>query len=407
MARATWAAELVSMIVDYIWGDEMQTVAVLGSTGAIGTRTLEVIKALGDAVRVPVLVAGHNMVLLADQIKLFEPELVGVADEEASRELLGLLGSKNKPAIVVGDEGLNVCAEYPTDVLVNAVMGARGIMPALIAVRRGARLALANKECLVAAGSFIMAEAEAAHAEIVPVDSEHCALFQALLGGTPSEVERFILTASGGPFRLLDPEKLQQVTVEDALQHPNWSMGKKITVDSATMMNKGLEVIEAHHLFAAPYDKIEVLVHPQSIVHSMIEYVDGSVMAQLATHDMRLPIQYALTYPERVSLPWPRLDFKTYNQLTFEEPNTDKFPALKLAVQAGCRGGYAPCVLNAANEVAVDAFLSGVISFVEISQTVESTLEALGSGSPTSVDDVIAMDGQARDRARAILMKGG
>lgn len=387
----------------------MQTVAVLGSTGAIGTRALDVIGAMDEHISASVLAAGRNVTLLAEQVKRFQPALVGVADETARQELLERLSGQSIPDIVVGDEGLKLCAGYETDVVLNAVPGARGIAPALEAVRRGARLALANKECLVAAGDFIMAQAAAVGAEIIPVDSEHCALFQALSAGSRQEVAHYIVTASGGPFRTLPADELQHVTIGAALNHPNWSMGKKITVDSATMMNKGLEVIEAHHLFAAPYDKIEVLVHPQSIVHSMVEYVDGSVLAQLATHDMRLPIQYALTYPNRVSLSWPRLDWRQIKSLTFEEPDHDKFPALRLAIAAGRAGGFAPCVLNAANEIAVDAFLAGAISFVEIPQMVKQTLDGEWEGTPHSVEDIVAVDLQARERARAILkcMSGG
>ncbi|MFD1674673.1 1-deoxy-D-xylulose-5-phosphate reductoisomerase [Alicyclobacillus fodiniaquatilis] len=384
----------------------MQTVAILGSTGAIGTRALEVVEALAGQVKVTVLAAGENTELLARQIFQFQPRLVSVGTEAAVKDLTARLGA-NAPEIVVGDEGLIEAATYPTDIVLNAVMGARGIQPALAAVRRGARLALANKECLVAAGSFIMAEARQHGALIVPVDSEHCALFQSMLAGQQREVERWIITASGGPFRTWETGRLATATIADALNHPNWNMGKKITVDSATLMNKGLEVIEAHHLFAAPYDKIEVLVHPQSIVHSMVEYIDGSVMAQLATHDMRLPIQYALTYPNRLKLSWPRLNFANYGQLTFEQPDTNKFPALDLAISAGKAGGYAPCILNAANEVAVSAFLAGEITFVRIAQVVEETLAYESGGAPSSVDDVVAMDRQARERARVILMKGG
>ncbi|EPZ46231.1 1-deoxy-D-xylulose-5-phosphate reductoisomerase [Alicyclobacillus acidoterrestris] len=380
----------------------MKTVAVLGSTGAIGTRTLEVVDALGGEVRVSVLVAGRNMSVLAEQVKRFQPELVSVADEAARDELMLKLSGASKPEVLVGDEGLAACAAHPTDVVVNAVMGARGIRPALEAVRRKARLALANKECLVAAGSFIMEAARASGAEVIPVDSEHCALFQCMVAGRPDEVERWILTASGGPFRTFSKEQLEHVMVADALRHPNWSMGQKITIDSATMMNKGLEVIEAHHLFNAPYDKIKVLVHPESIVHSMVEYADGSVMAQLATHDMRLPIQYALTYPERVKLPWPRLDFAQYNQLSFAEPDMERFPALRLAIEAGRAGGLAPCVMNAANEIAVEAFLQEKIAFTQIPELVEGTLEAMAPGTAQSLEEVLAMDRQARDYARRV-----
>lgn len=383
----------------------MQSVAILGSTGAIGTRALQVIAALDSELSVVALVAGRNMELLAQQVRQFQPKYIGVADHFAKERLLALLGHCDGE-IVVGDEGLMLCANYPSDIVLNAVVGARGVRPAVAAVKRGARLALANKECLVAAGDFIIDLARENNAEIVPVDSEHCALHQAMTAGRDSEVQRFILTASGGPFRTRSREELLHVTIDDALRHPNWTMGQKITVDSATMMNKGLEIIEAHHLFQMPYDKIEVLVHPQSIVHSMVEFVDGSVMAQLATHDMRLPIQYALTFPRRRLTSWPRLDFATFSTLTFEAPDYQKFRALSLAEVAGQSGGYAPCVLNAANEIAVGAFLEGRITFLQIVDVVERTLEDSAVGVPRSVDDVLGMDSQARQRAKAILQKG-
>jgi 1-deoxy-D-xylulose-5-phosphate reductoisomerase len=267
-------------------------------------------------------------------------------------------------------------------------------------------LALANKECLVAAGKFIKDAAALAEAEIIPVDSEHCALFQCMLAGSRDEVHQWILTASGGPFRTYSKADLEAVTVEQALRHPNWSMGKKITVDSATLMNKGLEVIEAHHLFDAPYDKISVLVHPESIVHSMVEYVDGSVLAQLATHDMKLPIQYALTFPDRVTAPWPRLNLAEIGRLTFEEPDLDRFPALRVAIESGKSGGYAPCILNAANEVAVEAFLRGQIGYRRIAALVESVISDLAGGEPKSVEDILDMDRRARAEAELLLTKG-
>lgn len=344
--------------------------------------------------------------MLVEQIRKVRPKLVGVADEETRKSLLDRLEAKERPEIVVGDDGLVECAAFPSDIVVNAVVGARGILPALAAVRRGARLALANKECLVAAGKFIKDAAALAEAEIIPVDSEHCALFQCMLAGSRDEVHQWILTASGGPFRTYSKADLEAVTVEQALRHPNWSMGKKITVDSATLMNKGLEVIEAHHLFDAPYDKISVLVHPESIVHSMVEYVDGSVLAQLATHDMKLPIQYALTFPDRVTAPWPRLNLAEIGRLTFEEPDLDRFPALRVAIESGKSGGYAPCILNAANEVAVEAFLRGQIGYRRIAALVESVISDLAGGEPKSVEDILDMDRRARAEAELLLTKG-
>ncbi|WP_067617129.1 1-deoxy-D-xylulose-5-phosphate reductoisomerase [Alicyclobacillus acidiphilus] len=384
----------------------MTTVSILGSTGAIGTRTIDVLQALGGSYQVAAMVAGRNVDLLVEQIRKVRPKLVGVADEETRKSLLDRLEAKERPEIVVGDDGLVECAAFPSDIVVNAVVGARGILPALAAVRRGARLALANKECLVAAGKFIKDAAALAEAEIIPVDSEHCALFQCMLAGSRDEVHQWILTASGGPFRTYSKADLEAVTVEQALRHPNWSMGKKITVDSATLMNKGLEVIEAHHLFDAPYDKISVLVHPESIVHSMVEYVDGSVLAQLATHDMKLPIQYALTFPDRVTAPWPRLNLAEIGRLTFEEPDLDRFPALRVAIESGKSGGYAPCILNAANEVAVEAFLRGQIGYRRIAALVESVISDLAGGEPKSVEDILDMDRRARAEAELLLTKG-
>lgn len=383
----------------------MKRIAILGSTGTIGVQALEVLSQL-DTYEVVALAAGRNVERLAEQIRQYRPKLVGVADEEARRALRELVPGE-RVDIVVGDEGLVACAAYPSDVVLNAVVGARGILPALAAVGRGARLALANKECLVAAGDLILRAMRDAGGEIVPVDSEHCALHQCLRSGRPEEVLRLVLTASGGPFRSWPKARMAEVTVRDALRHPNWNMGQKITIDSATMMNKGLEVIEAHHLFAVPYDKIAVLVHPESIVHSMVEFVDGSMVAQLATADMRLPIQYAITYPERLPAPWPRLNLASVGALHFEEPDLDKFPCLRLAVEAGRAGGIAPCVLNAANEVAVDAFLREKIPFLRIPEVVQAVLERVPNEAPQSVDDVLRADGQARRLAELYVAKGG
>jgi len=383
----------------------MKRIAILGSTGTIGVQALEVLSQL-DTYEVVALAAGRNVERLAEQIRRYRPKLVGVADEEARRALRELVPGE-RVDIVVGDEGLVACAAYPSDVVLNAVVGARGILPALAAVGRGARLALANKECLVAAGELILRAMRDAGGEIVPVDSEHCALHQCLRSGRPEEVLRLVLTASGAPFLSWPKARMAEVTVRDALRHPNWNMGQKITIDSATMMNKGLEVIEAHHLFAVPYDKIAVLVHPESIVHSMVEFVDGSMVAQLATADMRLPIQYAITYPERLPAPWPRLNLASVGALHFEEPDLDKFPCLRLAVEAGRAGGIAPCVLNAANEVAVDAFLREKIPFLRIPEVVQAVLERVPNEAPQSVDDVLRADGQARRLAELYVAKGG
>jgi 1-deoxy-D-xylulose-5-phosphate reductoisomerase len=385
-----------------------KSVTILGSTGTIGQQTLEVLDSLQSEYAVTALAAGQNAELLARQIQKFRPKYVSVQNERVREELCSMLdGMSPLPEIWTGDEGLRRIAEVPSDIVVSSIVGARGLIPTWLAVRRGATVLLANKETLVAAGDIVMKAVDAAGALLLPVDSEHSALFQCLQAGKPDEVRRYILTASGGPFRSLSEDELKHVTAEQALRHPNWSMGKKITVDSATLMNKGLEVIEAHHLFNASYDKIEVIVHPQSVVHSMIEYQDGSVLAQLATPDMRLPIQYALTYPHRVASHWPKLNLLGCSHLTFEAPDTKRFRSLALAYSAGRQGGYAPCVLNAANEVAVDAFLQGRVPFLAIPCIVESVLEQHAAGEPSSVEEILVMDEWARRHAEAVIQRGG
>jgi 1-deoxy-D-xylulose-5-phosphate reductoisomerase len=385
-----------------------KSVTILGSTGTIGQQTLEVLDSLQGEYAVIALAAGKNAELLSRQIRRFRPNYVCVQDEQVRDILITLLADVSPlPEIWIGEDGLRRIAEVPSDIVVSSIVGARGLLPTWNAIRRGATVLLANKETLVAAGDLVMKEVENARALLLPVDSEHSALFQCLHGSKPDEVNRYILTASGGPFRSLSEDELRHVTAEQALRHPNWSMGKKITVDSATLMNKGLEVIEAHHLFNASYDKIEVVVHPQSVVHSMIEYKDGSVLAQLATPDMKLPIQYALTYPNRVASKWPKLNLLECSQLTFEAPDIQRFRSLALAYAAGRQGGYAPCVLNAANEVAVDAFLQGKISFLAIPSIVETVLEEHTHGVPTSVDDILAMDSWARRQTEAVIRRGG
>ncbi|MCF8564785.1 1-deoxy-D-xylulose-5-phosphate reductoisomerase [Alicyclobacillus tolerans] len=385
-----------------------RSITILGSTGVIGKLTLQVLQELGEAFSVESLAAGRNARELAEQIIRFRPGYVSVQDEHTREELLGYLrGTGPIPDIGIGDEGLVNAGRIPSDVVVSAVVGARGLLPTWAALERGATIALANKETLVAAGDLVMPKARDCRAQIVPVDSEHSALHQSLRAGQPEAVQRYVLTASGGPFRTWTQQQLEQVTVQDALKHPNWVMGQKITVDSASLMNKGLEVIEAHHLFAAPYDKIDVVVHPQSIVHSLVEFQDGSMVAQMATPDMRLPIQYALTYPKRSAAPWPRLDLIAAGELSFESPDVQKFPSLRLAYEAGRAGGFAPCVLNAANEVAVEGFLNGRISFLGMAKLVESVLEKHPAGVPRSVDEILAMDAWSREASRAILEKGG
>lgn len=387
----------------------MKTVTVLGATGVIGMHTLEVVDQFPEQFAVVALAAGRNVDRLAEQVRRYRPAFVAVADEKAGRALRDRLAAVggSTPEIGVGPEGLVQAAEVPSDVVVSAVVGAAGLRPAWAALARGATLALANKETLVAGGDLVMPWARANGADIVPVDSEHSALFQCLQGSRRQDVRRFILTASGGPFRTWPRERLRNVTVEEALRHPNWSMGRKITVDSATLMNKGLEVIEAHHLFSADYDEMSVLVHPQSVVHSLVEYRDGSVLAQLATPDMRLPIQYALMHPARPENEWPRLDLLSVGALTFEPPDLTRFPCLRLAFEAGRAGGYAPCVLNAANEVAVAAFLEGRLAFTGIAEVVEEVLSRHMTGTPRALNDIVEMDAWARREARIAVEKGG
>jgi 1-deoxy-D-xylulose-5-phosphate reductoisomerase len=383
-------------------------VTILGSTGTIGVQTLDVLAALGESYQVAALAAGSNVQRLADQIRRFRPYYVSVRDEDVATALREQLRPGDpKPEIGIGEAGLVTAADVPADVVVSAVVGARGLLPTWRAVERGARIALANKETLVAAGDLVMPLARRTGARVVPVDSEHSALFQCLLAGRPEEVRRYILTASGGPFRTWSVEALRHAGVADALRHPNWSMGRKITVDSATLMNKGLEVIEAHHLFSASYDKIEVVIHPQSVVHSLIEFQDGSLVAQLGVPDMHVPIQYALTYPERAPSQWPRLDLVAVGTLTFEAPDPVRFPSLRLAYEAGRAGGLAPCVLNAANEVAVEAFLAGRLSFLGIAELVEAVLAQHEGGTPTRLEDVLETDEWARSAARQWLKKRG
>ena len=385
-----------------------RSVTVLGSTGVIGRNTLDVIEHLDPDYEIAALAAGENVQVLSQQIKKFHPRYVSVKDEAARNQLLPLIaGLPMKPEIGIGDEGLKTSGEIPSDIVVSAVVGAKGLLPTWAAIARGAVIALANKETLVTAGDLVMPFASENQSQILPVDSEHSALHQCLLSGERGEVERYILTASGGPFRTWSREQLETVTVEQALRHPNWVMGKKITVDSATLMNKGLEVIEAHHLFSASYDKIEVVVHPQSVIHSMVEYVDGSILAQMATPDMRLPIQYALTFYARLKSPWPRLDFAKLGALTFEAPDLTRFPSLRLAYEAGRAGGFAPCVLNAANEVAVDAFLNGRMSFLGMAKLVESVLMEHNPGRPRNLEDLFEMDAWARKTAQINVERGG
>lgn len=352
----------------------MKTIAVLGSTGSIGTQTLDVVREHGD-IRVAALGAGKNIRLLESQIREFRPGLAAVWDEKRALELKTRIADTDTK-VVSGMDGLLELAELPeTELLVTAIVGMIGIRPTMAALEAGKDIALANKETLVTAGHLIMPLAEEKGARILPVDSEHSAIFQCLHGENRGDVSRLLLTASGGPFRGYSRKQLETVRLEDALRHPNWSMGQKITVDSATLVNKGLEVMEARWLFGVRLEQIQVLVQPRSVIHSMVEFRDGAVIAQLGTPDMHLPIQYALYYPRRLYLPGEKLDFEKLSEITFERPDTETFRGLPLALRAASAGGSMPTVFNAANERAVDKFLKREIGFLDIYDIIENAME--------------------------------
>lgn len=370
-------------------------VSVLGSTGSIGRQTLEVLEQL--PVRVTALTAGSNVRLMAQQCRKFKPELAVMATPQAAAELKDALDGQ-KLRILSGMEGLLEAAQYEqADTVVTAVVGMLGLRPTLAAIRRKKRIALANKETLVCAGALVMQAAREYGAEIVPVDSEHSAIFQCLMGcGDRREIRRLILTCSGGPFFGKTPEELQKVTKADALRHPNWKMGNKITIDCATLMNKGLEIIEAMHLYAMPLSKVDVVIHRQSIVHSLVEFRDGAMMAQLGVPDMRVPIRLALTYPERQENPAPGLDLTSCGPLTFERPDAAAFPCLALAREAAERGGNACAVMNGANEAAVALFLQDRIGFYDIPRLVRRAMDAVPFVSAPELEDVLKSDRAAR-----------
>src|SRR5882672_3750022 len=379
-------------------------VAILGSTGSIGCNTFRVLEALGpEKFRVVALAAGRNVRVLVEQIARHQPDLVSVENEGVREQLKAELITRNcsVPLIVTGENGLVDVATHPAaDVLVSATVGAVGFVPTLRALEAGKRVALANKETLVMAGELMTRAAEKSGAELLPVDSEHNALHQCLRGEKVSEVRRIILTASGGPFRTRDKAAIQAATVAEALQHPTWNMGAKITIDSATLMNKGLEVIEARWLFGFSADDISILVHPESIVHSMIEMVDGSVIAQMGVTDMRHAIQYALTYPERHDSDLPSLDLARLSSLHFEEPDLERFPCISLAYRALRTGGTLPAAMNAANEEAVQAFIEERISFADIPQVIASVMDGHRTIDVSSLDTVVDADRSARAAAR-------
>ncbi|WP_096702801.1 1-deoxy-D-xylulose-5-phosphate reductoisomerase [Magnetospirillum sp. 15-1] len=380
-------------------------VTILGSTGSIGCNTVDLVERRPDLYRVEALVANSRVDILAEQAKKLKAKLAVVADESAYGALKAALAGTGIE-VAAGAQAVVAAAELPADWVMAAIVGAAGLAPTLAAVRRGAVVGLANKECLVCAGQLMMAEVERHGATLLPVDSEHSAIFQVFEADQHDKIDKIILTASGGPFRTKTREFMADVTPEQAVAHPNWSMGAKISVDSASMFNKGLELIEAHHLFAMPEDKIDIVVHPQSVIHSLVAYVDGSVLAQLGSPDMRTPIAYALGWPNRIEAPVPKLDLAAIATLTFEAPDPVRFPSLRLAREALRAGGSAAAVMNAANEVAVAAFLGRRVGFLDIASIVERTMAGVKHCELTCIDDVLAQDAEAR-RFASGLIDGG
>lgn len=378
-----------------------QTVAILGSTGSIGTQTLDVIDRHSELFEVYALTAHSNIDLLVEQARIYRPEVVAIADERHYKTLREALDGLPIKVFAGADSICQIAAMSPIDTVVTAMVGYSGLLPTVRAIEAGKKIALANKETLVVAGELVTDLALRNRVDIVPIDSEHSAIFQCLVGENENSVEKLILTASGGAFRNTPKDDLRLATAADALRHPTWKMGAKITIDSATMMNKGFEVIEARWLFDIPIDKIEVIIHPQSIVHSMVQFCDGSIKAQLGQPDMRHPIQYALTFPDRLNAQVERANLADIHQLTFEKPDYEKFRNLGLAYDALRRGGNIPCILNAANEVAVDAFLKGKIGFFAMSDIIEQTISETTFISSPTLDDYIATDREARARTSA------
>lgn len=378
--------------------------SILGSTGSIGVQALEVCENLN--INVVSIAANSNVKLMEEQIRRFRPKVAALFDEKAACELEILVGDTDTK-VLKGLSGVLEAVTHPdADTVLTSVVGIAGLIPTMAAIEAGKNIALSNKETLVTSGELVMEAARKKGISIFPVDSEHSAIFQCLAGNREKDVSRLILTASGGPFRGYTKEQLEKVTVDQALKHPNWSMGSKITIDSATLMNKGLEVIEAMWLFNMPVSKIDVIVHPQSIIHSMVEYTDGSVMAQLGAPDMRVPIQLALTWPERMANPFKKLDFSNLSALTFEKPDMNSFRALELAYKAAIIGGTMPCAMNAANEVAVDLFLKGKITFLQITELIERVMDAHSVNSQPVLNDIIDTDREARKIARDIVNGG-
>lgn len=377
-------------------------IAILGSTGSVGTQTLDVIAHKPDQFEVTALSAGRNIALLCEQIKRFRPRLVSVADEQSATELREMIGT-DELQIEYGEQGLvQVAAHSGADMLVTAIVGSKGLAPTLAAIEAGIAIGLANKETLISAGHLVMESARQRNVPIIPIDSEHSAIFQCLNGEPRQAVKKIILTASGGSFRDRSREELVGVTVEQALQHPNWSMGAKITIDSATMVNKGLEVMEAHWLFGLAYDDIEVVIHPESIIHSLVEFADTSMIAQLGNPDMRVPIQYALSYPERLPGPFQSLNLLEVGALHFRKMDEVRFPCMRMAYEAGRAGGTMPTVYSAANEIAVERFLRGEITFLQIEEIIAKLLDRHEVTANPNLEEIIAADEWARREAASL-----
>lgn len=382
---------------------QQKKIAILGSTGSIGRQALEVIHQHKDVFSVSVLTAGRNADLLIEQAIEYVPEYVVISDQNQYNDVKEAL-SRFPVHVLCGSHALSeVVSEIESDLVLAAMVGFSGLLPVYAAVGRGRNVALANKETLVVAGSLIMNLAEKNHTKIIPVDSEHSAIFQCLAGENSGSVEKLILTASGGPFRGMDNERLEKVTCQDALRHPNWCMGSKVTIDSASLMNKGLEVIEARWLFGIDPDDIDVVIHPQSIIHSLVQFWDGSIKAQIGLPDMRLPIQYALGYPDRLSSAFPRFNFAECNMFTFETPDFKVFRNLSLAYAALRKGGNLPCIMNAANEVAVEAFINERISFLRMPDVIEKTMSKVSFVAHPSLNDLMLSDHEAREMASEII----
>ncbi len=384
-----------------------KSLTVLGATGSIGTSTLDLVARNRDRFRIEALTANRNVSELARLARRFGAGMAVIGDESLLGELKDRLAGTDIE-VAAGEQGLLEAAQRPADITMAGIMGAAGLRPTLAAVRQGNRVALANKECLVAAGTLFMGAIREYGAQLLPVDSEHSAIFQSLDSSPSEKIAKITLTASGGPFRSFSLEQLRHVTPEQALLHPNWSMGRKISIDSATMMNKGLELIEALHLFPVGPGQLDIVVHPQSIIHSMVSYVDGSVVAQLGVPDMRTPIAYSLSWPERMSTPIDQLDLAKVASLSFEPPDEERFPALKLARQALCSGGNMPTIMNAANEIAVEAFLDGRLAFLDIPTLCERVIEAVqherGDKSPDHVEEVLDIDHHTRIMAQSLII---